>query len=109
MLYRERILHILLGSLINILQCSVSQFKLTTKLPTHYYHLPYYINNSFRKMNKPLFGTSGVRGVVNQDLTPELCKNVSKALGTILPQGSAVCVGTDSRLSRELIKDAVTE
>ncbi|MGA9048188.1 MAG: hypothetical protein WB588_04255 [Dehalococcoidia bacterium] len=60
-------------------------------------------------MNKPLFGTSGVRGVVNQDLTPELCKNVSKALGTILPQGSAVCVGTDSRLSRELIKDAVTE
>jgi phosphoglucosamine mutase len=60
-------------------------------------------------MNKPLFGTSGVRGVVNQDLTPELCKNVARALGTVLPQGSAVCVATDSRLSRELIKNAVTE
>ncbi len=60
-------------------------------------------------MNKPLFGTSGVRGVVNLDLTPELCKNVARALGTLLPQGSAVCVATDSRLSRELIKTAVTE
>ncbi len=50
-----------------------------------------------------------MRGVVNQDLTPELCKNVARALGTALPQGSAVCVGTDSRLSRELIKNAVTE
>ena len=60
-------------------------------------------------INKPLFGTSGVRGVVNQDLTPELCKNVGKALGTVLPAGAAVCLGTDSRLSRELIKSAVTD
>jgi len=47
--------------------------------------------------------------VVNQDLTPELCKNVGRALGTLLPSGAAVCLGTDSRLSRELIKSAVTE
>lgn len=60
-------------------------------------------------MNKPLFGTSGVRGVVNQDLTPELCRNVGSALGTLLPGGAAVCLGTDSRLSRELIRAAVTE
>ncbi|MCX6001062.1 MAG: hypothetical protein NTY79_00760 [Chloroflexi bacterium] len=60
-------------------------------------------------INKPLFGTSGVRGVVNQDLTPELCKNVGRALGTLLPSGAAVCLGTDSRLSRELIKSAVSE
>lgn len=60
-------------------------------------------------MNKPLFGTSGVRGVVNQDLTVDLCKNVGKALGTQLPPGSSVCLGTDSRLSRELIKKAVTD
>lgn len=60
-------------------------------------------------MNKPLFGTSGIRGVVNQDLTPDLCKNVGKALGTILPTESAVCMGTDPRLSRELIKTSVTE
>ena len=60
-------------------------------------------------MNKSLFGTSGVRGVVNQDLTPELCKNVAKSLGTMLPPGSAVCLATDSRLSRELIKRAVID
>jgi len=60
-------------------------------------------------MNRALFGTSGVRGVVNQDLTPELCKNVGSALGTLLPAGAAVCLGMDSRLSRELIRAAVTE
>jgi phosphoglucosamine mutase len=60
-------------------------------------------------MTKALFGTSGVRGVVNQDLTPELCRNVGSALGTLLPKGAAVCLGTDSRLSRELIRSAVTE
>jgi phosphoglucosamine mutase len=60
-------------------------------------------------MNRALFGTSGVRGVVNQDLTPELCRNVGSALGTLLPIGAAVCIGTDSRLSRELIRTAVTE
>ncbi|MDD5398019.1 MAG: phosphoglucosamine mutase, partial [Dehalococcoidia bacterium] len=51
-----------------------------------------------------LFGTSGIRGVVNQDLTPKLCKNVGSALGTLLPAGATVCLGMDSRLSRELIR-----
>jgi phosphoglucosamine mutase len=60
-------------------------------------------------MNKPLFGTSGVRGVVNRDLTPGLCMNVGRALGSTLRAGSAVCIATDPRLSRELIKNAVTE
>jgi phosphoglucosamine mutase len=60
-------------------------------------------------MNKRLFGTSGVRGVVNQDLTPGLCKDVGRALGSILPVGSSVCLGTDSRLSREMVKNAVTD
>ena len=60
-------------------------------------------------MNRPLFGTSGVRGVVNEDLTVELCKDVGKSLGTMLAPGSIVCLGTDSRLSRELIKKAVSD
>ena len=47
--------------------------------------------------------------MVNQDLTPELCKNVGRALGTLLPAGAAICLGTDSRLSRELISASVTE
>lgn len=60
-------------------------------------------------MNKKLFGTSGIRGVVNQDLTPALCSDLGRALGTMLPIGSSVCLGTDSRLSRETIKNAITD
>jgi len=55
-----------------------------------------------------LFGTSGIRGVVNQDLSPDFCRQVALAIGTTLPQASTVCIATDTRISRELIKGAVT-
>jgi phosphoglucosamine mutase len=55
-----------------------------------------------------LFGTSGVRGVVNQDLSPDLCRHVALAIGTTLPSASTVCIATDTRISRELIKEVVT-
>ncbi len=55
-----------------------------------------------------LFGTSGVRGVVNQDLSPDFCRRVALAIGTTLPQSSTVCIATDTRISRDVIKDAVT-
>jgi len=55
----------------------------------------------------PLFGTSGVRGVFGQDLTLDLCREVAQGLGSILPLGSRVCVATDTRVSREAVKDAV--
>lgn len=56
-----------------------------------------------------LFGTSGIRGVVNQDLSPELCRRVGLAIGTTLPPASTICIATDTRISRDVIKDAVTE
>jgi phosphoglucosamine mutase len=55
-----------------------------------------------------LFGTSGVRGVVNQDLSPDFCRQVALAIGTTLPPASTVCIATDTRISRELIKETVT-
>lgn len=55
-----------------------------------------------------LFGTSGVRGVVGQRITPESCHLVGQALGTTLPERSRVCIATDTRLSREMVKGAVT-
>jgi phosphoglucosamine mutase len=55
-----------------------------------------------------LFGTSGIRGVVNDDLTPAFCRDVALAIGTTLPQGSTVCIATDTRISGGLIKEAVT-
>jgi len=56
-----------------------------------------------------LFGTSGIRGVVNQDLSPDFCRQVALAIGTILPPASTVCIATDTRISRDMIKEAVTE
>lgn len=54
-----------------------------------------------------LFGTSGIRGVVGEELTPEFCRDVGQALGTTLPVGSQVGIATDTRLSREMVRDAV--
>lgn len=55
-----------------------------------------------------LFGTSGIRGVVNQDLSPDFCHRVALAIGTTLPPASTVCIATDTRISRDMIKEAVT-
>ena len=55
-----------------------------------------------------LFGTSGIRGIVGKDLTTELCQGVGKALGTSLAPRIEVCLGTDTRESRDLIKEAVS-
>lgn len=55
-----------------------------------------------------LFGTSGIRGVVGELLTPDFCQDIGKALGTTLSEGSRVCISTDTRLSRETVRDAVT-
>jgi len=55
-----------------------------------------------------LFGTSGIRGVVNQDLSPDFCRRVALAIGTTLPPTSTVCIATDTRISRDIIKEAIT-
>ncbi|WP_297421750.1 phosphoglucosamine mutase [Thermococcus sp.] len=52
------------------------------------------------------FGTSGIREVVNERLTPELALRVGKALGTYLG-GGTVIVGKDTRTSGEMLKNAI--
>ncbi|AAL80985.1 phosphoglucosamine mutase [Pyrococcus furiosus DSM 3638] len=52
------------------------------------------------------FGTSGIREVVNEKLTPELALKVGLALGTYLGEGRVV-VGIDTRTSSEMIKHAL--
>ncbi|WP_010479252.1 phosphoglucosamine mutase [Thermococcus zilligii] len=52
------------------------------------------------------FGTSGIREVVNERLTPELALKVGKALGTYL-DGGTVVVGKDTRTSGEMLKNAL--
>ena len=52
-----------------------------------------------------LFGTNGVRGVINEDMTPELAMDVGKAIGTYMK--GRVAVGTDTRTSAHMVKSAV--
>ncbi len=55
-----------------------------------------------------LFGSSGIRDIVDGKLTPEFCLAVSKAIGTTLPQTAQVCIATDARITRDVVKTAVT-
>jgi len=54
-----------------------------------------------------LFGTSGIRGIVGEDITPELLTEIAKALASTLPLGSRVCLATDTRVSRDILKNAI--
>jgi phosphomannomutase/phosphoglucomutase len=48
-----------------------------------------------------MFGTNGVRGVINQDLTVELVLNLSRATGSLLGPGM-VAIARDSRMGGEM-------
>jgi phosphoglucosamine mutase len=53
-----------------------------------------------------LFGTDGIRGVINEDLTPELAFRVGNALGRIFP-GEKILIGRDTRASGEMLESAI--
>jgi phosphomannomutase/phosphoglucomutase len=54
-----------------------------------------------------LFGTNGIRGVVNQDLTPEFVVKIGTAIGTFFKAGRLL-VGYDGRTSNIMFAQAVT-
>ncbi len=53
-----------------------------------------------------LFGTNGVRGVINQDMTVELALNVGRAIGTFMM--GRVAIATDPRTSGDMLRSAVS-
>ena len=53
-----------------------------------------------------LFGTNGVRGVVNEDMTTDLALQLGKAIGRFF--GGAVAIATDTRVSGDMLKSAVS-
>jgi phosphomannomutase/phosphoglucomutase len=57
-----------------------------------------------------LFGTNGIRGVVNQDMNSTLALEIGQAWGTYLkttlPQ-PRVALGTDARISNHMLKSAI--
>jgi phosphoglucosamine mutase len=54
-----------------------------------------------------LFGTDGVRGVANRELTPELALALGRALGARLEPGGRVLVGRDTRRSGPMLEAAL--
>jgi phosphoglucosamine mutase len=54
-----------------------------------------------------LFGTDGVRGVANRDLTPELALAIGRAFGVRLDAGSRVLIGRDTRRSGPMLEGAL--
>ncbi|MCK9322754.1 MAG: phosphoglucosamine mutase [Candidatus Methanomethylophilaceae archaeon] len=53
-----------------------------------------------------MFGTNGVRGVINEDMTSTLALQMGKAIGTVF-KGN-VAIATDTRVSADMIKTAVS-
>ncbi|HEU5287498.1 MAG TPA: phosphoglucosamine mutase [Candidatus Limnocylindria bacterium] len=55
-----------------------------------------------------LFGTDGVRGVANLDLTPELALRLGRAAGHVLGgRGHSVVIGRDTRRSGRMLEGAL--
>ena len=54
-----------------------------------------------------LFGTNGIRGKIGEKFTPDFLVNVGMAIGSYVLQGSNVIVGQDTRISGDMVKDAV--
>lgn len=56
--------------------------------------------------SRRLFGTNGIRGVVNLDLTPDFAMKIGSAVGTFFKKGH-ILVGYDGRTSSPMIAQAV--
>jgi phosphoglucosamine mutase len=55
-----------------------------------------------------LFGTSGIRGRLDEGVSPESCLEIGKAIGSTLPLGSRICFATDTRITRDALSSALT-
>jgi phosphomannomutase/phosphoglucomutase len=58
------------------------------------------------RTQKQLFGTNGIRGVANKDITIEFCINMGSAIATHFGRGTLI-VGCDGRTSNQMLKSAV--
>lgn len=58
-----------------------------------------------------LFGTDGVRGIANEDITVELAMNIGRATATVLTQGRRrrplFLIGRDTRISSDMLESAL--
>ena len=57
-----------------------------------------------------LFGTDGVRGIANQELTPELAFRLGRAGAYVLASdslGARLVIGKDTRISSDMLEAAL--
>lgn len=59
------------------------------------------------KEPRRLFGTNGIRGVVNKELTPEFTIKIAQAIGTFFNHGE-ILLGFDGRSSNIMLANAVS-
>jgi phosphoglucosamine mutase len=55
----------------------------------------------------PLFGTDGVRGRANMQVTADLALSLARAASTLLPRDGRVIIGRDTRLSGPMLEAAM--
>ena len=51
-----------------------------------------------------LFGTDGIRGIANHDLTCKVAFRLGRAIGSYLSPGKNICVGKDTRISGDMLE-----
>jgi phosphoglucosamine mutase len=54
-----------------------------------------------------LFGTDGIRGVANKELTWEMAFRLGRAMGKYLSPGKDLCVGKDTRISGDMLHSSI--
>ncbi len=56
-----------------------------------------------------IFGTDGIRGVFNKDITYSLAFNIGYALGLSLENNNPILIGRDTRISGEILLEAIAK
>ncbi|NTV62952.1 MAG: NTP transferase domain-containing protein [Oscillochloris sp.] len=54
-----------------------------------------------------LFGRHGISGLVNIEITPEMCAMIGAAYGATLPRGSSVTINRDAHYTPRMLKRAI--
>ena len=54
-----------------------------------------------------LFGRYGISGLVNIEITPEMCAKIGAAYGATLPRGSTVTINRDAHYTPRMLKRAI--
>jgi len=55
-----------------------------------------------------IFGTDGIRGIFNREITYDLAKNIGYAFGAINKDAQTVLIGRDTRVSGDLLLEALS-